>query len=57
MYVARFESAIEDFEAIIGSDQDNGAARVARGFARKVPSKLGGEDEGQAVLPLPPSRT
>ena len=30
MYVARYESAIEDFEATIGIDPDNGAARVAR---------------------------
>ena len=42
MYVARFESAIEDFEAIIGIEPDNAAARAARGLAREVLGKRGG---------------
>ena len=34
MYVGRFESAVEDFEAIIGIEPDNAAARAAGGLAR-----------------------
>ena len=51
MYVARFESAIEDFEAIIGIEPGNGAAQAARGLAREALGTQGGAGEGQAALP------
>ena len=49
MYVARFESAVEDFEAITGIEPDNAAARAARGLAREALGKRGGAGEGQAA--------
>ena len=39
MYVARFESAIGDFEAIIGIEPNNAAALTARGLAREALGK------------------
>ena len=49
MYAARFESAIEDFEAIIGIKPGNGAAQAARGLAREALGKRGGAGEGRAA--------
>ena len=43
MYAARFESAIEDFEAIIGIEPGHTAARGARGLAREALEARGGE--------------
>ena len=51
MYVARYESAIEDFEAIIGIEPGNAAARAARGLAREALEQAGrrGRGAGGAV--------
>ena len=49
MYVARFESAVEDFEAIIGIEPDNAAARAAGGLAREALGTQGGAGAGQAA--------
>ena len=49
MYAARFESAVEDFEAIIGIEPGNAAARAARGLAREALGMQGGEGEARAA--------
>ena len=49
MYAARFESAIEDFEAILGIEPGHGAAWGARGLAREALETRGGAGEGQAA--------
>ena len=49
MYAARFESAIEDFEAILGIEPGHAAARGARGLARETLEMRGGAGEGQAA--------
>ena len=51
MYAARFESAIEDFEAILGIEPGHAAARGARELAREALETRGGAGEGQAALP------
>ena len=49
MYAARFESAIEDFEAIIGIEPGHAAARGARELAREALGMRGGAGEGEAA--------
>ena len=42
MYAARFESAVEDFEAILGIEPGHAAARGARELARETLEMRGG---------------
>ena len=49
MYAARFESAIEDFEAILGIEPGHAAARGARELAREALGTQGGEGEARAA--------
>ena len=57
MYVALFESAIEDFEAIIGIEPGNGASRAARGLACEALGTQGSAGEGQAARGSAAART